>query len=568
MPNRKKKKWFSGYGRLLRNKNEIDPDEIFLDSSNLPEFDNYQFEGRLVSPIANRNITLLLIFFALAFSVFIFKIWNLQITEGSKYSEKSENNRLRHVTLFSSRGVIYDRNKKELAWNIFSEDKDFALRKYSDFPGFSHVLGYVKYPAKDSAGFYYNEDYVGKTGAEKFFNETLLGKNGLKISETNALDEIESESVIRPPKAGENLILSIDANVQSKFYESISGLAERAGFSGGAGVIMNVENGEILSMVNYPEYSSQIMSDGKNSEMIQSYLEDGRKPFLNRTVDGLYTPGSIVKPFVALGALTEKIISPTDTILSGGSITVPNIYDPSKPSVFTEIKAHGYVDMRKAIALSSNVYFYEVGGGYERQKGLGIMNIEKYMKMFGFGLDFSEGFFSGKSGVVPNPEWKKDNFGDSQWRIGDTYNTSIGQYGFQITPMQAVRAISAIANGGRILNPSIVLNPPNPVDRLISISEEDFQVVREGMRGAVLYGTVTGLNISQVEVAAKTGTAELGSLKKLVNSWAVGFFPYKNPKYAFAVIMERGPSVNLIGGVYVMRELLDWMSVNSPQYLR
>lgn len=568
MSNRKKKKWFSGYRYLARSKSEIEPDEIFLDSSNLPKFDNHQFEGRLVSPIPNRNIALLFTFFILVFSVFIFKIWNLQITEGVKYSEKSENNRLRHITLFSPRGVIYDRNEKELAWNIFSEDRDFALRKYNNLLGFSHILGYVKYPAKDSSGFYYNEKYVGKTGVEKIFDKNLLGENGLKITETNALDEIESENVIRLPKAGGNLTLSIDADVQNKLYESISGLAERVGFSGGVGVIMNVENGEILSMVSYPEYSSQIMTDGKDSELIQSYLEDSRKPFLNRTTNGLYTPGSIVKPFVAIGALTENIISPLDTIFSGGSITVPNIYDPSKPSVFTEIKAHGYVDMRKALAVSSNVYFYEVGGGYENQKGLGIMNIEKYMKMFGFGIDFSEEFFSGKSGVIPNPEWKKYNFGDSQWRIGDTYNTSIGQYGFQVTPMQAVRAVSAVANGGKILNPSIILNPSNFVERLVDIKEEDFQVVREGMRGSVLYGTSIGLNIPQVEVAAKTGTAELGTSKKSINSWVIGFFPYQKPKYAFAVLMEKGPSVNLIGGVYVMRELFDWMSINSPQYLQ
>lgn len=568
MPYGKIKKIFSGYKRLSGGRNEIEPDEIFLDSSNLPKFDTHQFEGRLVSPISKRNITLLAVFFSLAFAGIAAKVWSLQIANGAKYSERSENNRLRHLTVFSPRGVIYDRNGKELAWNIFGEDKEFALRKYTDTPGFSHILGYIKYPAKDSSGFYYNEDYVGKTGIEKFFNGELSGENGLKITETNALGKVQSESVIRPPKEGGNLTLSIDAEVQSKFYESIAGLSQRAGFSGGAGVIMNAQNGEVLAMANYPEYSSQIMSDGKDGAAIESYLKDKNKPFLNRVVDGLYTPGSIVKPFVALGALTEKIISPSDTIFSGGSITVPNIYNPSKPSVFTEIRAHGFVDMRKALAESSNVYFYEIGGGYENQKGLGIYNIEKYARMFGFGSDFPEGFFSGKSGVVPNPEWKKKNFADSDWRIGDTYNTSIGQYGFQITPMQAVRAVSAIANGGKILNPSIVLNSSDAEAKSIDIKSEDFQVVREGMRGAVLYGTAVGLNIPQAEVAAKTGTAELGTVKKFVNSWAIGFFPYQNPKYAFAVLMERGPSVNLIGGLFVMRELFDWMSVNAPQYLR
>ncbi|MBU6430801.1 MAG: hypothetical protein KGJ58_00755 [Patescibacteria group bacterium] len=560
--------WSRRSRRLMKSNRDIDPDEIFLDSSNLPKFDTHQFEGRIVSSISKRSITFLAVFFAFIFALFSVKIWNLQVVKGSEYSARSENNRLRHTTIFPLRGVIYDRNGKELAWNTLGEGKEFALRKYLDLPGLSHILGYVKYPAKDSSGFYYNENYVGKTGVEKFFNDELSGESGLKIIETNALGKIQSESVIRPPKNGNNVNLSIDAEVQNKLHESISNLAKQAGFSGGAGVIMDARSGEVLALSSYPEYSSQILSDGTNIGAIKKYVEDKNKPFLNRVTDGLYTPGSIIKPFVALGALTEKIISPSDLIFSGGSIKVPNIYNPNKPSVFTEVKAHGYVDMRKALAESSNVYFYEIGGGYENQKGLGISNIEKYVRLFGFGSDFPEGFFSGKSGTVPNPEWKKENFTDQEWRVGDTYNTSIGQYGFQITPIQAVRAVSAIANGGKLVDTSIILDSPDGGAKSIDIKSEDFQVVREGMRGAVQFGTAVGLNIPQVEVAAKTGTAELGSDKKFVNSWVIGFFPYKNPRYAFAVLMEHGPSANLIGGLYVMRGVLDWMSANAPQYLQ
>lgn len=564
-----KKKKLNDYGHVGRINKDIDPDEIFLDSSNLPNFDNNQFEGRIVKSISGANIVFMSIFFVFAFMLFTIKVWSIQISKGDEYSTRSENNRLHYTTFFSPRGVIYDKNGVELVWNTYGEDKEFALRKYINLPGFSHILGFVKYPAKDSSGFYYNEDYIGKEGVEKFYNDNLSGEHGLKIVETNALGKVESGVVVRLPKNGANVSLSIDSKVQNKLYESISGLAQRAGFSGGAGVIMNVENGEILALSNYPEYSSQVLSDGDNNDTIQTYLTDKNKPFLNRVTNGLYTPGSIVKPFIAVGALTEKIIKPSDIIFSGGSITVPNIYNPDKPSVFTETKAHGYIDMKKALAESSNVYFYEVGGGFEKQQGLGISNIEKYMRLFGFGSDFPEGFFSGKTGTVPNPEWKKKTFkNDSQWRIGDTYHTAIGQYGFQVTPIQAVRAISTIANGGRLINPSIILNQSNIDSKMLSIHSDDFKIVREGMRDAVIYGTATGLNIPQVKVAAKTGTAELGTTKKFVNSWAIGFFPYENPKYAFAVLMERGSSVNLIGGIFIMRELLDWMGVNTPQYLQ
>src|SRR3989344_2298509 len=119
------KKIFSKHNILSARRNEIDPDQIFLDSSNLPKFDNHQFEGRIISPISKRNIAFLSIFFILIFSIFTVKVWGLQIKEGEKYSAKSENNRLRHVTVFSQRGVVYDRNEKELAWNIFKEDKEF-----------------------------------------------------------------------------------------------------------------------------------------------------------------------------------------------------------------------------------------------------------------------------------------------------------------------------------------------------------------------------------------------------------------------------------------------------------
>ena len=149
--------------------------------------------------------------------------------------------------------------------------------------------------------------------------------------------------------------------------------------------MMDIHTGEIWSMASYPEYSSQVLSDGAPREKISFYTNNKDKPFLNRVVSGLYPPGSTVKPYLALAALNERVIEPETQILSTGSISIPNPYFPDKESVFVDWKAHGLVDMREAIAVSSNVYFYEIGGGYEEQKGLGIKNIEKYMRIFGFG---------------------------------------------------------------------------------------------------------------------------------------------------------------------------------------
>jgi penicillin-binding protein 2 len=227
--------------------------------------------------------------------------------------------------------------------------------------------------------------------------------------------------------------------------------------------------------------------------------------------------------------------------------------------------------MRRAIAVSSDVYFYEIGGGFENQPGLGIEKIEKYMRLFGFGETIQDNPLFDRTGTIPSPEWKKENFEDGSWRIGDTYHTSIGQYGFQVTPIQVARAVASIANNGALLSPTILqTSEPEAIKKSepLGFSDEQMSIVKDGMRLAVIEGTASGLNIPQVTIAAKTGTAELGASKKFVNSWIVGFFPYEKPRFAFAAIMEKGPYDNTIGALYVVRQLFEWMAVNTPEYLK
>ena len=553
--------------KLLKN-SEIEPDEIFLDSSNLPEFDRNQFEGRIEKPIQSRSIWYIGVLLFLILLSFTSRLWYLQVVHGGENSQKAENNRLRQTPVFAERGLIYDRNHTLLAWNVPNDtDKSFSLRQYIDLAGLSHVLGYVKYPTKDSSGFYYREQLGGMDGIESFYNTQLAGTNGLQIVETNSTGKVQSESTINPPVHGENMTLSIDARVQNELHKQIVDLADKIGYVGGAGVIMDVHTGEIIALTSDPEFSSQIMTDGSDRNAINAYNKNPNNPFLSKAVSGLYTPGSIVKPFMALAALQEKIIDPSKQILSTGSISVPNPYYPELTSVFRDWKALGWMDMRHALAMSSDVYFYTVGGGYGDQKGLGINLIDSYLKLFGFGTDIDSGFFHDKTGTIPTPEWKAANFNGDAWRLGDTYHTSIGQYGFQVTPIQAVRAVASIANSGFLLEPTILANQPVK-KAVVPIDQKNFQIVREGMRLGVTEGVVGPLKLSYVDVAAKTGTAELGVTKAMVNSWVTGFFPYENPKYAFAVIMEKGDRNNTMSATFVMQGLLDWMSVNAPQYLK
>ncbi len=563
---------------------EIAPEDIFLDASNLPSYDTNQFEGRLERPISKQTISFLGVFFVMAVILFGWKSWFLQIHKGEAYADISENNRLREVKVFSQRGVIYDRSGIPLAWNepatlsatstvasyASSEGESLQavpLRKYTQLAGFSNLLGYVSYPRKDSSGVFYQDSFVGKDGVEKYYDEELEGENGAKLTETDALGNITSESIVRPPKKGRNVTLAIDSRLQSELYRAISQTAGQVGFKGGAGAFMDIRTGELLALASYPEYDSQALSDGSDTATINGYLKSASQPFLNRPVSGLYTPGSIIKPFVALAALSEKVIDPQKKILSTGSISIPNPYDPTLKTTFRDWKAHGWVNMYDALAVSSDVYFYVVGGGYADQKGVGIANIEKYARMFGIGEKTGIDLYNETDGTIPNPTWKAEHFEDGQWRLGNTYHTAIGQYGFQVTPVQMLRAVSAIANGGNVISPH-VLSGPAATSTRVTLPQEYFDIVRKGMRQGVNAGTAIGLNTSAVAIAAKTGTAELGVAKAQVNSWVMGFFPYDAPKYAFVLVMEQGPVKNLVGATSVARKVIDWMTENTPEYLQ
>lgn len=569
MFNKFKRKIKTGLGgsSVKRRYQDINPEDIFMDSTNLPGFEEHSLEGRIEKPMASQTFMWLKLVFGILILALVSKLWFLSILNGRVYAEISENNRLVETLIFANRGVILDRDGTELATNDIKEDNAFAGRHYAPIEGLSHVVGYIKYPLKDKSGNYYEYDYKAKDGAELSYDERLKGKNGRKLVETDVSGVVTSESVVEEPVDGENLTLSIDAELNQVLFKGIENLAKNSRFVGGAGVIINVETGELLALTSYPEYNQNQLTSGIDQASFNSLINSSATPFLNRVVGGLYTPGSIIKPIVAIAALNENIISPNKEILSTGAITVPNPYDPSKPSIFRDWKEHGWTGMREAIAVSSDTYFYSIGGGFGDQKGLGITLLDKYLTMFGLEEPTGIELNGELSGLIPTPEWKADNFDGDIWRLGDTYITSIGQYGTQVTPLNAARFIAAVANRGKLLRPSLIMGGnPDPVIETVEFKDEYWNVVQEGMREGVEYGTSVGLNVPYVDAAGKTGTAEIGAGKSYVHSWTVGFFPYKSPKYAWAVIMEKGPSTNTVGATSVMRQVFDWASINRPEY--
>jgi len=556
------------------NKDTLNPDEIFADAQNIPGFDKYQFEGRLEKPITKSTFVGIGICFFILGGLLFGKTFYLQIIKGRAYALRSEHNYLQAINIFPARGIIYDRNGKELAWNDLSGEGENlkSVRAYINMPGLSHVLGYVGAPSSGPSGW-----IIGKDGIEKKYDNILAGTTGVKIVETNSKNETVSESVIRPPQDGKSIKLTIDADLESALYTILESIITERGFGGGAGVVLDVHSGQVLALASWPEYNSQILSRGGPEAAIKGYFENQQKPFLNRAISGLYAPGSIIKPIIALAALSEKVISPDKQILSTGSISLPNPFFPEKKNIFKDWRANGWTDMRRALAVSSNIYFYTIGGGYEDVQGLGITKIGKYASLFGLGAKTNIDLDKEEDGLIPSPTLKAmNNLNDPVWRIGDTYNASIGQGYFQITPLQAAVYTAAISNNGRLLRPYLVISDSDSSGdennfhggKTINIPPEYFQIVREGMRMAVLEGTAQGLSGLGINVAAKTGTAELETAEnKFVNSWLIAFFPYENPKIALSIVLEKGRASNLIGGVYAGRQLLDWMLIHTPQYL-
>lgn len=557
-------KWF----RTRRKNVEINPDEILIDASNLSHLDHDRFEGRIERPLGVRAFVLTGTVLGLMLGGLLVRAGTLQVLEGEAYAKQARENQLTEQVIFADRGLIEDRTGEKLAWNERDlPTDDFAKRLYASYRGLAHVVGYVKGPAKDSAGFYFRDRFEGVDGVERAFNASLEGTNGVRLTETDARGDVVSEAAVQQPVPGRTATLSIDAGVTQALYDALGERVRSSRFQGGAGVVMDVRTGEILALTSYPEYSQTALTNG-DAELISEFNNNRNLPFLDRATKGLYAPGSIVKPILAAAAINEGVIDEHKQILSTGSISVPNPYNPAAPTIFKDWRVNGWTDAREAIAVSSDVYFYAIGGGYQDQLGLGIARIDQYLSMFGFGKSAGLAGFSEATGNIPTPEWKAQTFPDDPtWRIGNTYHTSIGQYGTLVTPLQAARATAAVANGGTLLTPTLLASS-SPQGTTLSISSHSLEVAREGMRQSVTTGIAQAVNVPFVKVAAKTGTAEVGVRKEYINSWMIGFWPYENPRYAYAIVLEKGPAGTTVGASATMAEFFRYMEVGGASYLK
>jgi penicillin-binding protein 2 len=409
---------------------------------------------------------------------------------------------------------------------------------------------------------------IGKTGIEYQYDEYLRGESGLIAYERNAKGATLEREYQKPSLTGSTLRLTVDADLQRKIYDVLNNFtAPRA--SGAIGIALQPKTGEVLALVSVPGLNPNNLVTGISADELNKSLSSPRKPFFNRAVSGEYSPGSAIKPFLALAALQKNLIDPALKIDdTEGRITVPNPYLPDQPFIFRDWKTHGFVNMIEAIGNSCNVYFFAIGGGYGRQKGLGVDAINSALKQFGWGAKTGIDLPDEKSGFIPNPDWKEQTK-QEPWRIGDTYNLSIGQGYIRTTPIQLAATMAGFANNGQTMKPFVVAEISDaytntPLLEQMPTKAENFNarqdqldIIKQGMRYTVTQGSAQRLGDMPFEVAGKTGSIQTSADLEKTNALFVSFAPYQNPEILLLVFVESGGE----GGATAMplsRQILDW----------
>lgn len=441
--------------------------------------------------------------------------------------------------------------------------QQMALRTYTDGPIFAHVIGYeglIKKEEREQRPTYLLTDRIGKTGVEASHEDDLHGTHGMQRILVDSRGELVKDLGNVRPVNGKDLHLTIDAGLQRVLHERLARELDRAKTRRGAAVAIDPRDGAVRAMVSLPSYDNNIFAMGVGSETYTDLINNADHPLFNRAVGGAYAPGSTIKPLMALAALAEHIITPERAIESRGGLQVGSFF-------FGDWRAHGFTDMRRAIAVSSDVYFYTVGGGYGDIAGLGIERMKTYMTRFGFGAKTGIDLPGEVSGFYPDAAWKQEVIGE-RWYMGNTYHASIGQGYITATPLQVAHATTLIANGGTLYRPHLVAWMEDHATGTrtdiapVVIGEHlaapaDLRVAQEGMRATITEGTATMLKNLPVAVAGKTGTAQFGGGDD-VHSWFTAYAPYDAPELVLVVMVEGQTGALSSTTVPVARDVLAW----------
>lgn len=466
-----------------------------------------------------------------------------------------------------------------------------SVRYYPYGTLLSQVLGYLL-PIPEEAEDEYREqgydpatDRIGVAGVEATYEDALRGEKGQQIVEEDVLGRvirvIEEQA---EPEPGSNVYLTLDLELQ-QFVEGElwSAMSDPEVESPrGVVIVMNPQTGEILSMVSLPSYDNNLFIEGVSISDWDRWAEDPHRPLLNHAVmDGL-PPGSVFKVVVATAALQEGIVTPQTELNCPGKVIVPNKYYPNDPGRAQPFycwnqAGHGYLDIIGGIAHSCDIFFYKIGGGFEETDfdGLGVNKIAEYARMFGMGEPTGVELPAEIGGLVPTSEWKRKTYRES-WSTGDTYNLSIGQGFLSVTPLQMLNAVNVVANGGTLYRPTLIHQvvdaqgvvtqtfEPDVVHEL-PVDEENLELVKQGMVGAMEYGTAAKRGqIEGLSIAGKTGTAQFCDdimcgvgFEQPEHAWFSAFAPVEDPEVSVIVFLYNGGEGS-VTAVPVAREILEY----------
>ncbi len=430
-----------------------------------------------------------------------------------------------------------------------------SSRKYYCDQECAHILGYtglVDQQTLDGDEAYQSIDQIGKSGLEIYYEKELKGVNGAEYRIVDASGEIIQTLSPKASQPGENIYTTLDTDLQKHIFQSLSDkLATLPKATGGSVVVTDVNSGEILSLVNYPSFSINSMTKGLTQEEYDNLLNDSKLPLFNRAISGEYPPGSTFKIVTASAILAEKIADINTFINDQGSLRIVNKYDPSIIYIFWswDHSGLGPVNVVQALTLSSDIYFYIFGGGYEEYQGLGIEKLKKYAEKYLLSKTLGIDLIGERPGFIPSPTWKKETKNE-EWYLGDDYNTAIGQGDILVTPLQVNAYTQAIANGGKIYRPHLLKTIKTSDGKIIQdikpeiisdniIDQNNLDIIREGLRAVVTDGTAKILQNAIVPVAGKTGTAQYYNNEK-EHAWFTCYAPADNPQIAITVFVEGG----------------------------
>jgi penicillin-binding protein 2 len=464
------------------------------------------------------------------------------------------------------------------------EAEQIPIRQYLDPLAFSNVLGYTGLVSPGDLGqknksLYATVDFIGKTGIESSYENYLHGINGADVIEVDATGKFLSDLGENNPVAGDKLVLNIDKGLQDKLYQDLSTIKSPKA----AAVALDPRTGAVLALVSLPGFDDNLFAGGISQQDYQKLISDPNLPMFNRTVAGQYPPGSTSKLMTATAGLQEGVIDQSTVINDNGDLVVPNEFGGA-PAEFHGWKPGGLGPMtvRSAIALSSDIFFYEVAGGSPNGSlpGLGADKLAEYFRKFGLGKTLGIDITGEQPGLVPDPAWKMSYYNNDallgKWYLGDTYHMGIGQGFVLVTPLQVAEWTAVVANGGigyqpqiaqKVLDQSGQMVWQNKLKTIISniASPDVFKIVQEGMRQTVTAGTAKPLNSLPITSAGKTGTSQFdGADPTRTHAWFTAYAPYEDPQIVITVLVEAGGEGNAVAEP-VVQDALKWWAQNRYQ---